>query len=454
MSALAMVSLSSPQIGLAALALAIAAVGIAIIRRIDIPIMSAMLLAAGVISVAAAAGGPVWHRSEPGTIAVMVDLSPSTRGARFRDADFLRRRVRELIGDSRREFIAFADHNVPIDPLGPMEEMPADQTRFSPAAADAIVLFSDARFDLPKSSPPVYVAVDENLENASDASVQRLELRGRTLAATIANSGPPRKASLEGTTGSTTVGIDPGNLVITRPIAGGATQAAVKLNAADLWPENDSLSLRVAAAPASEQWWIGENSPGGYWRTFPPDPLPEISQEYLAPAVIVVDNQPADRFTPSQMDCLMQYVRDLGGSLLIVGGDRAFAAGGYAGTALEQLTPLSSSPPDPTTRWILLVDGSGSMGQDAGDGISRWQAAVQAVVHLLPSLPPADPVQIGQFSDVVRWWCEHTTAAEAARTTLPPADAFPHGPTNLESVLFQIAHDAGGTLPTELLLVS
>ncbi len=231
MSALAMVSFSSPQIGLAALALAIAAAGIAIVRRIDVPIMSAMLLAAGVISLAMAAGGPVWHRSEPGTIAVMVDLSPSTRGARFRDADFLRRRARELIGDSARQFFAFADHNVAIDPAKPMEEMPADQTRFSPAAADAIVLFSDARFDLPKSSPPVYVAVDENLENVSDASVQRLELRGRTLAATIANSGPPREASLEGTTGSPTARIDPGNLVIARPIAGGATTAGVKLNA-------------------------------------------------------------------------------------------------------------------------------------------------------------------------------------------------------------------------------
>jgi len=413
-----------------------------------------MLLAAGVMFLALAAAGPVWHRAEPGTIAVMVDLSPSTRGARFRSADFLRRRVRELIGDSSCQFIAFAGHNVAIDPPGAMEEMPADQTRFSPAAADAIVLFSDARFDLPKASPPVYIAVDENLENVSDGSVQRLELRGRTLAATIANSGPPREAALEGMTGSTTVRIDPGNLVIARPIAGGATKAGVKLNAADLWPENDSLSLRVAAAPASEKWWIGENSPGGYWRTFPPEALPDLSREYLAPAVIVVDNQPADHFTQSQMDCLMQYVRDLGGSLLIVGGDRAFAAGGYAGTALEQLSGLSSSPPDPTTRWVLLVDGSGSMGQDAGSGISRWQTAVRAVVHLLPALPGADPVQIGQFSDVVRWWSGGSTAAEAARTPLPPADAFPHGPTNLESALNQIAHDAGGTLPTELLLLS
>jgi hypothetical protein len=454
MSALAMVSFSSPQIGIAAVALAIVAVGIAVVRRISMPILPAILMVAGMISLALAAGDPVWNRSKPGTIAVMVDLSPSTRGARFRSGDYLRGRVRELIGDSPREFIAFADHNMPVVPSGPMEEMPADETRFSAAAADAIVLFSDARFDLPKASPPVYVAADENLENVTDASVQALELRGQTLGATVANSGPAREASFEGVTGSTSFTIDPGKLVITQPIGGGTTTATVKLNAGDLWPENDSLSLRVTADPASEKWWVGENSPGGNWRMFTPQTLSDLSQEYLAPAIIVVNNESADGFTPTQMDCLMRYVRDLGGSLLILGGDHAFAAGGYSGSALEELSPLSSSPPDSMRRWVLLVDGSGSMNGDAGGGISRWQSAAQAVVRLLPALPPADLVQIGQFSDVMRWWSAGTTAAKAAQTSLPPTDAYPHGPTNLESALNRIARDANGTLPTELLLVS
>ncbi len=320
-------------------------------------------------------------------------------------------------------------------------------------AVDAILLFSDGRFELPKASPPVYAVVDANLESVSDASVERLEVRGEKLTATISDSGSRRVASIEGTNGSKTIPIDPGKLIITRPITNGADMAAVKLNAGDLWPENDSLSLRVTADPASEKWWIGEGSPGG-WRSFVPGSLPGVSREYLAPAIIVIKNQAADLFTRAQMDCLMEYVRDLGGSLLILGGDHAFAAGGYPGTALEALSPLSSSPPDATRRWVLLVDGSGSMGQEAGGGISRWQIAARAVVRLLPMLPPADLVQIGQFSDVVRWWIGGVTVAEAGRTPLPPTDAFPHGPTNLESALTTIARDADGTLPTELLLLS
>jgi hypothetical protein len=454
MSAAAMVSFSSPLVGIAALVLAVLAVGIAIVRRIDLPILSAMLLGAGMACLALAAAEPVWHEAKLGTVAVMVDLSPSTRGARFRSGDFLRERVRELIGDYPCEFIGFSDHNVTIDPAGPMEEMGADETRFSPVAANAIVLFSDGRFEVPKASPPVYVVADENLENVSDASVQRVELRGGVLTATIANSGPGREASLEGTSGAARVAVDGGKLVITRPIAAGATLAGVKLNAGDLWPENDSLSLRVAGEAASEKWWIGGDSPGSGWREFLPESLPGISTEYLAPAVVVISNQPADRFTASQMECVMQYVRDLGGSLLIVGGDHAFGAGSYPGTALEELSPLSSSPPDPVMRWVLLVDGSGSMGQDAGGGISRWQIAARAVVRLLPELPPMDPVRIGQFSDVVRWWSAGKTVAETSRTPLPPADAFPHGPTDLESALNQIGRDTEGTLPTELLVVS
>jgi hypothetical protein len=387
----------------------------------------------------------------------MVDLSPSTRGAHFRNPDFLRRRLGQLIADAPFRLIAFAAENRPLDPAGPFDEMPADRTVFSPTNADAIVLFSDARFDLPDQSPPVYVALDEGLENVTDGSVRNLEVRGNSLAATIANTGPSREASFP----DSTMPVGTGTFVVTRPIPNGASAATVKLNPSDLWPENDSLTLAISPVPASEKWWIGRNPPGDGWRSFRPEQTPILTLQYLGPAVIVIDDQPADRFTPAQLDCLMQYVRDLGGSLLIAGGDHALAAGGYPGTALEQISPLASSPPTPTMRWLLLADASGSMSQEIGGGVSRWQAATEAMVKLLPALPPSDPVQIGQFSDAVRWWLGPGTVADAAKAPLPPAGLFPHGPTNLESALEQIAGQAEGkasaadaNLPSALLLLS
>jgi hypothetical protein len=489
------VSFSSLDWGLGASALGAAAIIVARWRRIDIPAVSAWLISAGIVLLALAATGPVWHRPRPGTIAVMVDLSPSTRGARFRNPDFLRRRLSQLIGDAPFRLIAFAAENRPLNPAGPFDEMPADRTVFSPANADAIVLFSDARFDLPDQSPPVYVALDEGLENVADGSVRNLEIRGNSLAATIANSGPPRAISFEisleispspGTPGEgwgeglqasrialahqkppspypsqgvpgegTRTGfVGTGTFLVTRPIPGGASAATVKLNPSDLWPENDSLTLVIPPVPASERWWIGQNPPGDGWRSFGPEQTPVLKEQYLGPAVIVIDNQPAERFTPAQLDCLVQYVRDLGGSLLIVGGDHALAAGGYAGTALEQISPLASWPPTPAMRWLLLADGSGSMAQEIGGGVSRWQAATGAMVKLLPALPPSDPVQIGQFSDAVKWWLGPGTVADAAKAPLPPPGLFPHGPTNLESALTQIADQADSNLPSALLLLS
>jgi hypothetical protein len=199
---------------------------------------------------------------------------------------------------------------------------------------------------------------------------------------------------------------------------------------------------------ASQLWWIGAGSPPAPWRTFSPRQVPLDATEFLAPAAIVLNNVAAPELGEPAMDRLARYVRDLGGSLLILGGDRAFSAGEYPGTSLEMLSPLSSSPPAPATRWVLLVDSSGSMNGPL------WQAASSAVVRLLPRLPPQDPVDVGQFSADVRWWSSGRTAGQTAQLSLPPADAQAGGPTNLESALTSIAAATSAAIPTQLLLLS
>jgi len=449
MSAAPAVEFSSVGLGLAAIALAACAIAIATGRKIPLPTASRWLFAVGLLLLALAAAGPVWFRTKPGRLAVMVDLSPSTRGAQFRSTWFLEQRINQLVGTSPYQTLAFASENRPLDLGGAIEEMPADRTIFSPPPVDAILLFSDAQFQLPEKSPPVYVAMDEGLENVKDAAVKKLELRGGSLAATISNSGPDRAVSFPASTAT----VGRGTIVVTRPTPSDSTIATVKLNTGDLWPENDSISTAVLPPPASEKWWVGENPPDTDWRTFDASQLPVLEQEYLSPAVIVLANQSADRFLPVGLERLTQYVRDLGGSLLIEGGDHSFGAGGYGGTILEQLSPLASFPPTPTTHWVLLADGSGSMAQGAG-GVSSWVVATRAMVKLLPGIPAADPVQIGQFSQDVKWWLPAGTAADAASAALPPPDAYPHGPTNLEAALNQVADESSAEMRTELILLS
>src|SRR5215204_2159295 len=79
------------------------------IRRPALPRTSLWLAAVGIMSLTLAAGGISCRTGDGGSIAVMVDLSPSTRGASFRDARWLRARLRNLLGSKAFDLYAFAD---------------------------------------------------------------------------------------------------------------------------------------------------------------------------------------------------------------------------------------------------------------------------------------------------------------------------------------------------------
>jgi Ca-activated chloride channel family protein len=241
--------------------------------------------------------------------------------------------------------------------------------------------------------------------------------------------------------------------VIDRPVAAGSSQVSVELAPGDPWPENDALRANVPLPEEFERWWVGGSGPGGSWRTIDPHQLPTDSNEYLAAGIIVLDNIAASELSEPQQQRLQQYVRDLGGGLLILGGDHAFAAGGYQGTLLEAMSPLASNPPLPTMHWVLLADGSGSM-SEAVPGGTRWQYVTGAIAGALPLLPPDDVVSVGSFAESLQWWIEGKPAREAAATPLPPNGAFPHGPTNLQPALESIARSVDGKMPVQLLVLS
>jgi hypothetical protein len=378
-----------------------------------------------------ATGNFVWRSAEHRRIAVMADLSPSTRGAAYRDRAVLQRRIGELLGNTPYDLVLFSDRNVSDD--GTLAEMPAERTVFSPVPADAILLFSDGRFPLPDYSPPVFAVLDPLLENSSDAAITGMAYVGDQLAVTVANTGLPRVLTLHGVTGPPTETIA-GTRTILRPLAHSGERIWAEVSPGDAWPENDSMSIPPPPPLPSERWWIGRDAPDG-WRAVSPGEAPTDPDSYLSPSVIVLNNVAADDLPAPAEQRLEQYVRDLGGSLVILGGNRAFAAGGYQGTVLDSLSPMSSFPPTARTVWILLGDASGSMAQAMPDGMSRWDKVSRAMVDILPHLPPADPVEVGQFSDTLKWWSDGLSAAQTALLPLPPADALPHGPTNLEPAL-------------------
>lgn len=446
--------LVSPLYFFVAAILTICVVVIARTRRIDIPKRSQSFILIGMILLTLAAGGVTWLLPDPRDVLVMVDLSPSTRTAQYRNVETLHRRIDQLLGSVPRRLIYFAgDNQSTIGGGVELPDIPADKTVFNPQSATAVLLFSDGRFDLPAAAAPTYVVVDPMLEDVADGAVQRLELRGQKLVATIANQSAEKRNLLITTPKSPAIyPVSPGAFVITHAIALDTTEASVRLTGKDPWPENDQLTIRNLPPSSSEKWWVGGASPAG-WRRFDPNNLPLDSADYLAASVIVLQNISALDFSDAQQQRLQQYVRDLGGSLVILGGNRAFAAGEYPGTLLESLSPLSSSPPTPTLHWMLLTDSSGSMAAVERGG-SRWDFAKQSLLKLLPHLPPEDPISVGDFAENLRWWSQGKSAREAALLPLPPAGLSPTGPTNLESALHKIISQSDAAMQKELLVLT
>lgn len=450
-----LLSLTTPWGLWAGAALAALAAGIVLLRRPTVPGLTAGLALAGLLLVALGAGGLTWQRATPQPVVVMVDVSPSTRTAEYRDRSALLRRIRELLGTTPYRLQFFSEDNLKADPgSAHLADVPADHTNYAPPTAAAVLLFSDCRFALPEQSPPAYVVVDPGLEDTDDASVADLEVRGSKASVTINNAGGPRRIILTGMASDATGATAPiGSTVNSHALIPHATKVSAELSPGDPWPENDLLSAAVPSSAEHERWWVGPTSPGPDWRQMTPAQLPDDPAAYLSPAVIVLENVPASDLSDTQQQRLRQYVRDLGGGLVILGGDRAFAAGGYAGSALEAMSPLASNPPAPTTQWVVLVDASGSMAADA-DGSTRWKLVTDAASAVLPHLPAQDLVSVGGFAENVDWWITARPAHEARSTAIPPAESYPHGPTNLQPALEAVAAGADGKAPVELLVLS
>ncbi len=75
-------------------------------------------------------------------------------------------------------------------------------------------------------------------------------------------------------------------------------------------------------------------------RMLPIDSAPDDLLGLLEHDAIVLANIAADRFTEDQKKLLAAYVRDMGGGLIMTGGNEGFGAGGWLGSPVEDVMPL------------------------------------------------------------------------------------------------------------------
>ena len=136
----------------------------------------------------------------------------------------------------------------------------------------------------------------------------------------------------------------------------------------------------------------------------PPSGAPESLAELQNYDLFILSNVPATALTMRQMEVARTYVQDLGGGLLMLGGDQSFGLGGYYKTSLEEILPVRSDfekeKEKPSLALMLVIDKSGSMG---GEKIEMAKEAARAAVELLG---PSDKVGVLAFEGENFWVSE------------------------------------------------
>jgi Ca-activated chloride channel family protein len=151
-------------------------------------------------------------------------------------------------------------------------------------------------------------------------------------------------------------------------------------------------------------------------RTQPWETLPHTLSGYLEYDALIFDNVPGFGISVSQMEVLQRYVRDMGGGLLMLGGEKSFGAGGYYRTPLEKMLPVDMDIPTkmsiPSLGLVMVIDKSDSMGGGISDGrpaqpydarTTKLDVAKIAAFSAMKLLNPFDQVGLLAFNADWQW---------------------------------------------------
>ena len=114
--------------------------------------------------------------------------------------------------------------------------------------------------------------------------------------------------------------------------------------------------------------------------------LPETLEGLLSFKAIILAEVPATDLSVGQMQNLKRYVGDFGGGLAMLGSENSFGIGGYYGTPVDEILPLTSryekEKQKPSLAMVLVIDKSGSM---SGSPIQLARQAAKSAVELMGS---------------------------------------------------------------------
>jgi len=122
--------------------------------------------------------------------------------------------------------------------------------------------------------------------------------------------------------------------------------------------------------------------------------------------LIILSDIPASALAPSQIDAMASFVRDFGGGLWLMGGDKSLGPGGYGKTPIEEVSPVSFDLKQEQRRASLAevigIDISGSMGANV-NGRTKLDLANEAASRAASLLGAGDRLGVEHVDTEVHW---------------------------------------------------
>jgi len=234
--------------------------------------------------------------------------------------------------------------------------------------------------------------------------------------------------------------------------AGVVTYEARLIAAGDECTQNDSLGayLYVQGAPRLllVEGRSGEgsemsallNAAGLQHDTILPAQLPDGAEGLQGYDGIVLVNVDHDAAQAAQWEALRQAVRALGRGLTVIGGDSSYALGGYRGTELEEMLPVTidvrSKLDMPSLALMLVIDKSGSM-TEGMFGTTRLELAKEAAMRAAEVLTENDRVGVIAFDDAAKWVVSLQAVEDVAAIQRQIGTIRPGGGTAFYSALLE-----------------